>query len=177
MPLTVTDLADYLQTAVPADGTPAQREMQRALDTAVQETTRRTGMLDGAQVTVTVAPDVNDWSLRLPYVRLASIDAAVGPSGFVTDLIGADPLAGIVPLVYLIPAGSYGLASAWQVTCTGKPWPAALTTSALEWAAHLYDTQRIRNAPIDDNAEPPPSFALPNRVEELQRPYLLAGIA
>jgi hypothetical protein len=176
VPLTVADLADHINAPTPAAGTQAQREMQRALDTAVQETTRRTGMLDGVTVTVTATVDVGDRALRLPYVRLASIDAVTDPAGAAADASGADPLAGIIPVTYLVAAGTYGLSGGWQVTCTGRPWPAALVTSALDWAAHLYDVQRITAQPVDSD-EPPPSFSLPNRVEELQRPYLLAGVA
>ncbi len=161
MPLTVEDLADHLNTTAPAANTQQHREMTRALNTAVQETARRTGMLDATTVTVTVTDG------RLPYVRLASITAAVGAGGAVGDVTGADPLTGV--LTGLAPG-------TWQVTCTGKPWPAALEQSALDWAAHLYDVQRARVEPVDDD-EPLPSFSLPNRVEELQRPYVLAGIA
>jgi hypothetical protein len=176
VPLTVADLADHINTTTPAAGSQGQREMQRALDTAVQETTRRTGMLDGVTVTVAVTLDAGDRALRLPFVRLASIDAVVDPGGAAADVAGADPLAGVIPVAYLVPAGSYGLAGSWQVTCTGRPWPAALATSALDWAAHLYDVQRMTARPVDDDT-PTPTFSLPNRVEELQRPYLLAGVA
>jgi hypothetical protein len=166
MPLTVADLAEHITHGdPPAEGTQQHREMTRALNTAVEETTRRTGMLDGETVTVTVTGDGR--SLRLPYVRLASISAVVGPGGALGDVIGADPLTGIVP--------AWG-AGPWQVTVTGKPWPSALQQSALDWAAHLYDVQRAQTQPVDDD-EPVPSFALPNRVEELQRPYLLPGAA
>jgi hypothetical protein len=165
MPLTVDDLADHLNTSPPAPDTQQHREMQRALDTAVQETTRRTGMLDGDTVTVQVS--AGRGLLRLPYVRLASISAAVGPGGAVGDVSDVDLLSGLVPV--------YG-PGVWSVTCTGRPWPAALQQSALDWAAHLYDVQRAQTQPVDDD-EPVPSYALPNRVEELQRPYLLPGVA
>ncbi len=176
MALTVADLADHLNTTAPAGGSQAEREMTRALNTAVQETTRRTGMLPGTTVTVTVSPDPGDRALRLPYVRLQSIGTVTDPWGLAADITGADLLSGVIPLVYGIPAGSLGLPSSWTVQVTGKPWPAALETSALEWAAHLYDTQRARVDPVDSD-EPTPSYAVPNRVDELQRPYLLAGIA
>lgn len=169
MPLTVADLADHMNTSPPAADTQQQREMQRALNTAVQETTRRTGMLPGTTETVQVSVDRGDSSVRLPYVRLASIGSATGPGGWIADTTDADLLAGIVPL----PSGAGG---SWSVTCTGKPWPAALEQSALDWAAHLYDVQRAQTNPVDDD-EPVARFSLPNRVEELQRPYLLPGIA
>lgn len=176
MTLTVADLADFLNTPVPAGGSQGEREMTRALNTAVQETVRRTGMLDAQTVTVQVSLGQNDRHLRLPYVRLASIGTVTDPWGAAVDTMGADLLGGLIPVVYLVPGGSYGLAGTWSVTCTGKPWPAALETSALEWAAHLYDTQRARRDAVDDD-DPVPSWALPRRVEELQRPYLLAGLA
>ncbi len=166
MPLDVETLAHHMQTDPPAADSWEQREMQRALDTAVQETTRRTGMLDGETVTVQVSVARGESSARLPYVRLASIGAATGPGGSIADTTDADPLAGLVPVT---AAGS------WSVTVTGKPWPAALQQSALDWAAHLYDVQR--QALQADRDEPLPSFSLPNRVEELQRPYVLPGTA
>jgi hypothetical protein len=176
MPLTVTDLADFLNTTTPTAGTQQYREMQRALDTAVQETTRRTGMLDAVTVTVQVSMDSGDRALRLPFVRLASVGTVTDPAGTVSDTAGVDLLAGVVPISYGVPAGWFGLSSTWSVQCTGRPWPAALETSALEWAAHLYDTQRARIHPVDEDQQLP-SFAVPNRVDELQRPYLLAGVA
>jgi hypothetical protein len=169
VPLTVDDLADHLNTDPPGADTSKRREMQRALDTAVQETTRRTGMLDAVTVTVQVSVAAGETSLRLPYVRLAAIGAATGPGGELTDTTFADPLAGIVPL----PSN---LGGTWSVQCTGRPWPAALETSALDWAGHLYDVQRLTAQPVDDD-QPTPSYALPNRVEEMQRPYLLPGMA
>jgi hypothetical protein len=169
MPLTVADLADHMNAPAPQEDTQQHREMSRALRTAVEETTRRTGMLDAATVTVQVSVGAGETSARLPYVRLASIGSATGPGGVIADVAGADLLAGIVP----VPAGAAG---SWSVTCTGKPWPAALEQSALDWAAHMYDAQRARTDPVDDD-EPAPSFALPNRVEELQRPYVLVGAA
>jgi hypothetical protein len=170
MPLTVTDLADHINAPAPTAGTQAFREMTRALNTAVQETTRRTGMLDGVTTTVQAMLDRGDPSLQLPYVRLASIGTVLDPGGAVVTPIVTDPLAGIVVV------GAVAAVGAWSVTCTGKPWPAALETSALDWAAHLYDVQRAQTQPVDED-QPTPSFSLPNRVEEMQRPYLLAGIA
>jgi hypothetical protein len=79
----------------------------------------------------------------------------------------------VVDLLYV---GWSTIGRQWSVVCTGKPWPAALATAALDWAAHLYDVQRVTTNPADDD-QPPPSFALPNRVEELLRPYRLAGVA
>jgi hypothetical protein len=167
VPLTVQDLADALNTSLPDEGTAERRELQRALDTAVEETTRRTGMLDG--VTVTVQVSAERGRVRLPYVRLASIGAVTGPGSLIADTADADLLAGIVP----VPQWAPGV---WSVTVTGRPWPAALTSSALTWAAHLYEQHRMTVQPVDDD-QPVPSFALPNRVEELQRPYLLPGAA
>lgn len=169
MPLDVAVLAHHMQTDEPAADSWEEREMQRALDTAVQETTRRTGMLDGVTVTVQVSVGRGDRSARLPYVRLASVGSATGPGGVVADVVDADLLAGLVP----VPGGAAG---SWSVTCTGKPWPAALEQSALDWAAHLYDVQR-QALQGPDSDEPTPTFSLPNRVEELQRPYLLVGAA
>jgi nucleotide-binding universal stress UspA family protein len=169
VPLTVDDLADHMNTTAPDEDTQQHREMSRALNTALEETTRRTGMLDAVTTTVTVSVGAGETSASLPYVRLASIGSATGPGGVFADVAAADPLAGIVP----VPAGAAGT---WQVTVTGKPWPSALQQSALDWAAHLYDVQRAQTQPVDDD-EPVPSYALPNRVEELQRPYVLAGIA
>jgi len=174
VPLTVTDLANYLQAPVPAPGSQQAVEMQRALDTAVQEVTRATGMLDAVTVTALVALGRGDAALRLPYVRLASIGAVTDPGGVPVVPYNADPLTGVVDLLYVGWSLTLG---AWSVVCTGRPWPAALTSAALDWAGHLYDVQRTRTVPVDDNTEPAPSFALPNRVEELLRPYRLAGVA
>lgn len=174
MPLTVADLANHMRAPVPDPGTQAAVDMQRALDTAVQETTRATGILDAVTVTVQVALDRNDSSLRLPYVRLASIGTVTDPGGVVVAPYKVDALAGIVDLLYVGWSTTLG---EWSVVCTGRGWPAALVTAALDWAAHLYDVHRTRTNPVDDNDEPPPSYALPNRVEELLRPYRLAGVA
>lgn len=165
MPLTVDDLAHHMQTDPPGEDTPERAEMQRALNTALEETTRRTGMLDGATVTVTVSADGG--ALSLPYVRLASIGAVADAGGLPALGAATDPLAGIVDGV---GSGSH------TVTVTGKPWPSALVTAALDWAAHLYDTQRAVVEPVDED-ESPPTYALPNRVEELLRPYRLPGAA
>jgi hypothetical protein len=174
VPLTVTDLANHLQAPPPTSGSQQQTEMQRALDTAVQEVTRATGMLDAVTVTVQVSLDRGDSSLRLPYVRLASVGAVTDPYGYAVAPLAADPLAGLVD----VPASGWATITAgtWSVVVTGKPWPAALVTAALDWAGHLYDVQRVTTNPADSD-QPPPSFALPNRVEELLRPYRLAGAA
>jgi hypothetical protein len=171
VPLTVDDFADHLNMDdPPAAGSTQRREMQRALDAAVQEVTRATGMPDAQAVTVTVSASRGDRSLLLPYVRLASIGTVTGPDGFAVAPEAADVRAGIVEL----GAPTYG--GTWSVVVTGTPWPAALVTAALDWATHLYDSQRTVTNPVDDD-EPTPTFALPNRVEELLRPYRLAGIA
>jgi hypothetical protein len=46
----------------------------------------------------------------------------------------------------------------------------------LEWASHLYETQR-EAARADPDQQQSPSFALPNRVAELLAPYRMTGIA
>lgn len=174
MPLTLDDLADALNVdAAPDPATRPGREMRRALDTAVQEVTRATGILDAATVTARVSIDRRDNCVRLPYVRLAAVGAVTDPGGTVVAPWAVDALAG---LVWVFPVGWYTPLGVWSVECTGNPWPAALTTAALEWAAHLYDTQRTRTNPVDDD-QPLASFALPNRVEELLRPYRLPGAA
>jgi hypothetical protein len=166
VPLELDDLVHHLNADdnPPAAGSWRAREMQRALDTAVQEVTRATGMLDDRTVTVTRAAVRG--SLSVPYVRLAAI-GAVDAGGLPALGADADPLAGIVDGV---GSGTY------TVTCTGAPWPSALVTAALDWAAHLYDTQRAVVEPVDED-QPTPTYALPNRVEELLRPYRLPGAA
>lgn len=167
MPLELDDLVHHLNADddPPAPDSWRAREMQRALDTAVQEVTRATGMLDDRSETVTVS--ASHGSLSLPYVRLASIGAVADAGGLPALGAATDPLAGIVDGV---GSGSH------TVTVTGKPWPSALVTAALDWAAHLYDTQRAVVEPVDED-ESPPTYALPNRVEELLRPYRLPGAA
>ena len=169
MPLNLADFAEHLNTAEPPDPSRTRTEMQRALDSAVYEVTRATGWLDGVTVTTSVRGSGRG-VLRLPYVRLAAVGPVVDPGGVVAVPADVDLAAGIVTV--------YGRASsgAWTVTVTGTPWPPTLATAALDWAAHLYDTQRAVIEGTDDD-EPPPSFALPNRVEELLRPYRLAGAA
>jgi len=167
VPLELDDLVNHLNADddPPAEGSWRAREMTRALDTAVEEVTRATGMLDDR--TVTVTRRAVGGSLSLPYVRLASIGAVVDAAGMAVLGADADPLAGIVDGV---GSGTY------TVTCTGAPWPSGLVTAALDWAAHLYDVQRAVVEPVDDDTSPP-TFSLPNRVEELLHPYRLAGSA
>ena len=162
MPLTLQDLADHLNAPLPAEGDRRRREMQRALDTAVHELTRMTGLLDGpATVTVTVAADGR--ALQLPYVRLTSVAGAPGP---------VDLLSGVVASAWA-PHGTM-----WTITCTrADPWPSALESAALDWAAHIYDTQRRTLNPTADEDTALPSFALPNRVAQFAQPYLLPGFA
>jgi hypothetical protein len=170
VPLTVDDLAHHLnRDTPPAPGTQDRVEMQRALDAAVQEVTRATGMPGDAPVTVAVSADRGDRTLLLPYVRLTSVGAVTDPAGYAAVPAAVDLRAGIVDL------GAATTGGTWTVTVTGRPWPAALETAALDWATHLYDTQRT--VARDDDDDPPPGFALPNRVEELLRPYRLPGIA
>jgi hypothetical protein len=172
VPLTVDDLAHHLNMQqVPAAGSRDRVELQRALDAAVQEVTRATGMPDAATTTVTVVADPGDRVLLLPYVRVASVGAVVDPGGVAVAPSSVDVRAGLVTL----PTPSSG--GAWTVQVTGTPWPAALATAALDWATHMYDTQRTVTSPVSDPDTPAPAFALPNRVEELLRPYRLAGIA
>jgi hypothetical protein len=172
VPLTVDDLSQHLNRAAPpAQGTQDRVEMQRALDAAVQEVTRATGMPGDAPVTVAVSADRGDRTLLLPYVRLTSVGAVTDPAGYAAVPAAVDLRAGIVDL------GAAGTGGTWTVTVTGRPWPAALVVAALDWATHLYDTQRTVINPVSDDDTPAPSFALPNRVEELLRPYRLPGIA
>lgn len=169
MPLTLTDLVNHLNAPMPPDGDPAVGELQRALDTAIAEVTRMTGWLDD---TTAIAQVPTGWErvLPLPYMRLAAIGAVTDPNGLVVTPWRADPVAGIVELY----AGTPGV---WQVECTGRPWPAALASAALDWAAHVYDTQRTTLNPADPDEQPLPSFGLPNRVAEFVAPYRVPGIA
>src|SRR5687767_13198034 len=98
--------------------------MQRALDTAVQEITRATGMLDDRTVTVTVSTVRGEWGLLLPYVKLAAVATVTDPDGFAVTPTSTDLRAGIIDL----PTRTTG--GAWTVSVTGEPWPAALVTAA-----------------------------------------------
>jgi hypothetical protein len=172
VPLTVEDLAHHLNMDDPPEqGTQDRVELQRALDSAVQEVTRMTGQPGDAPVTVAVSADRGDRTLLLPYVRLAAVGAVVAPDGGQVVPTSVDLRAGIVELGVPTRGGT------WQVTVTGWRWPAALETAALDWATHLYDTQRTVTSSAPDDDQPTPSFALPNRVEELLRPYRLPGLA
>lgn len=174
MPLTVDDLAEHLNmpaAARPAPGTPRFRELERALTTAVQELTRMTGRLDGATVVARVTAPAGSGMLRLPYVDLAAVGVVRGADGLPVAPVWVDVLAGLV----WVDAGLPG--DVWSVECTGQPWPAALETAALDWAAHQYDTQRTTLNPTADDDTALPSFALPNRVAEFARPYMLPGMA
>lgn len=171
MPLTVADVADHLNGPVPAEGDARHREMQRALDTAVQELERMTGRLQDRTATAYVTVPAGAAVLRLPYVALT----AVGP---VRDPAGATVLPAAVDLrAGLVWVGSAATGGSWAVDCTGGPWPSALETAALDWAAHQYDTQRTTLNPTADDDAALPSFALPNRVSEFARPYMLPGFA
>ena len=168
-PLTLADLGNHLNMPeLPPEDDPRRGELQRALDTATQELTRMTGRLDGTQDTVEV--ESGDGLLRLPRVALASVDAVRDPSGLLVAGMRVNLLAGLV----WVPAPAAG---AWQVTCTGKPWPSALQSAALDWAAHVYDTQRQSLNATTEDTDPLPTYALPRRVGEFARPYLLPGIA
>lgn len=170
MTLTVDDLAAHLELDATPTG-PAGAEFARFLRAATQGVTRMTGMLDGVTATARVPAEWRERWLRLPYCRLASIDQVRDPSGAVVVPYRTDPLAGLVGLI--VPA--YGT---WQVDCTGNPWPAELEVAALDWASHLYETQRIvaQAVPPSDDVGAP-SFSLPNRVLELITPYRLDGVA
>lgn len=172
MPLTLVDLQQHLNMPdLPADGDPRRGELQRALDTATAEVTRMTGLLDATSATVRV-PSGRGRALSLPYVRLTSV-VVRDPGGWVTAPLFVDLEAGVVGVL------STGLpGTSWSVDCTrDEPWPAALQTAALDWAAHVYDTQRTTLNPVADDDVALPSFALPNRVAEFLTPYRLPGIA
>ena len=169
MALELKDLREHLNMPeLPPENDPRRRELQRALDTAVQEVTRMTGWLDDRTATAQVSG--GSPVLSLPYTRLTAIGAVRDPAGLAVQPVAADPLAGLV----VVPVGTRGT---WSVECTGSPWPAALESAALDWAAHVYDTQRATVNPVDDDDVPLPSFALPNRVAEFLTPYRLPGIA
>jgi hypothetical protein len=172
VPLTLDDLRDHLNMPdLPGDGDPRRREMQRALDTATAEIQRMTGLIDAGTVTIRI-PTGRSPLLALPYVRLTSV-VVRGPGGAVVAPQFVDLEAGLVALGYGLPPGS-----AWSVDCTrDDPWPAALQTAALDWAAHVYDTQRTTLNPTTDDDVALPSFALPNRVSEFITPYRLPGMA
>jgi hypothetical protein len=169
VPLTLDDLAGHLNMPLPAADDPRTDELQRALDTAVQGVTRMTGWLDG---TTAVAQIPSGWGrvLPLPYLRLAAIGTVLDPTGVAQTPWLVDLASGVVTLY----AGWPGV---WQVTCTGSPWPAELATAALDWAAHVYDTQRTTLNPVAQEDTALPSFALPNRVAEFVNPYRVPGIA
>jgi hypothetical protein len=170
VPLTLDDLAAHLNAPRPDPDDPELGEWQRALDTAVQGVTRMTGILDG---TTAVAQVTSGWDriLPLPYVRLAAVGPVLDPAGTPQTPWLVDPWAGVVTLY----AGWPGV---WTVTCVGSPWPAELSTAALDWAAHVYETQRTTLNPLAPDDTPAlPSFALPNRVAEFVNPYRVPGIA
>jgi hypothetical protein len=173
VPLTVDDLVEHLNmpaAQVPAEDTPRRRELERALRTATQELTRMTGLLDATTATAVVTPGRNG-VLRLPYVRLSFVVVREPWTGGVVTPVSVDLLAGLVGVGY--PAGR-----AWSVDCTrADPWPAALESAALDWAAHVYETQRTTLNPAADDDTALPSFALPNRVAQFARPYMLPGMA
>lgn len=172
MPLTIEDLQHHLNMpTLPPEGDPRRREMQRALDTAVQELTRMTGRLGDRTVTVRVV-GYGGPLLSLPYVDLAAVGQVLAPGGQPAPVSRADLVAGLVWVSW--PAEPGGT---WSITCTGNDWPAALETAALDWAAHVYDTQRTTLNPTTDDDVGLPSFALPNRVAQFARPYLLPGFA
>jgi hypothetical protein len=171
VPLTVDDVAHHLNAPIPPEGDPRRREMQRALDAAVQELTRMTGLLDATTATVRVTSGAGG-VLSLPFVRLTSVVVRDPGGGGVSPMF-ADLEAGLIGVL------STGLpGSSWSVDCTRTdPWPAALQTAALDWAAHVYDTQRTTLNPTADEDTALPSFALPNRVAQFAAPYLLPGMA
>ena len=170
MALTLDDLAHHLNfEQVPAENTVERRELQRALDSALQEITRMTGLVGDRTISAPVRKVGR--SLLLPYVRLASVGAVTDPSGYVVTPTDADPLTGVVDL-----GAAQWVGGTYTVTVTGAPWPAAVEHAALDWAGHLYDVQRATRQAVDDD-EPMPTFALPNRVSELLAPYARAGIA
>jgi hypothetical protein len=172
VPLTLVDLQQHLNMpALPPEDDPRRGEMQRALDTATSEVTRMTGLLDATSATARI-PTGRGSVLSLPYVRLTSV-VVRDPGGAVTAPLFADLEAGVVDVGYAVLPGS-----SWSVDCTrDDPWPAALQTAALDWAAHVYDTQRTTLNPVADDDVALPSFALPNRVAEFLTPYRLPGIA
>jgi hypothetical protein len=171
VPLTVADVADHLNAPTPAEGDPRRREMQRALDTAVDELTRMTGRLDARTATASVTAAPGSPVLKLPYVKLVAVGPVRGTDGTTVIPAAVDLRAGLVWIEATTAAG------VWLVDCTGGPWPAALETAALDWAAHVYDTQRTTLNPTADDDTALPSFALPNRVSEFAKPYLLPGFA
>jgi hypothetical protein len=169
VPLTVADVADHLNAPTPPESDRRRGEMQRALGTAVQELERMTGLLDGRTVTARV-PAGRTGVLQLPYVRLAAVGTVRNPYGDPVTPLLVDLDAGLVHV--LVPTGG-----AWSVECTGTPWPSALESAALDWAAHIYETQRTTLNPAADEDTALPSFALPNRVAQFAQPYLLPGMA
>lgn len=172
MPLTVDDLAHHLNAVEPpAEGSRDRVEMQRALDSAVQEVRRMTGRIDAQTITVRVSARRGDRALRLPCVDLAAVGSVADPTGYAVAPAHVDLLSGIVELDTPTTGGAY------LISVTGEPWPSALETAALDWATHMYDTQRTVTSPVSDDDQPSPTFALPNRVAELLSPYRLAAIA
>lgn len=169
MPLTIVDLQHHLNMpALPGEQDPRRGELQRALDTATSEVTRMTGLLDAGTATARVT--ARGGVLSLPYVRLTSV-VVRDPYGAVTSAAQADLEAGLLRVASVA-------AGVWSVDCTrADPWPPALQTAALDWAAHVYDTQRTTLNPLADEDTALPSFALPNRVAEFLTPYRLSGIA
>ena len=171
MTLTLDDLRGHLNmTALPPDGDVRRRELQRALDTATQELTRMTGRLNGVSAVARVPG--GGYPLRLPYVDLASIGPVLDPSGVAVACSAVDLVAGLVWATSTTAVGG-----AWAITCTGSAWPSALESAALDWAAHVYDTQRTTLNPTADDGAGLPSFALPSRVAQFAAPYLLPGFA
>lgn len=171
MPLTVDDFADHLNMdATPDPGSRDYRELDRALSAAIGEVIRMTGWVDDVPATALLSA-FWDRVLHVPYVRLTRIVAVRDPGGATVNPYRVDPLAGLVELA--VPAAP----GVWAVDVIGSPWPDALTVAALDWAGHMYDTQRITTAAVSDADNPAPSFALPNRVAELLTPYLLPGMS
>ena len=169
MPLTLDDFVHHLNMpAPPPESDPRRVEMQRALGAAVGGIIRMTGMLDGSTVTARVTG--RGGVLSLPYVRLASVGAVTDPAGLVATPASIDLEAGLLTV-------SATTSGTWLVVCTGEAWPDELSIAALDWATHMYDTQRARLSATTTDDSPAPSYSLPNRVEELVRPYRTGGVA
>ena len=176
MTVTIEDLAEHMQTSVPAEPAKAA-EMQRMLDAALERVTAECGAVAGSSSTVPVV-STGGPVLLLPVVRADAITAVLDPDGNPVTPVATDPFTGIVE----VPTGRRGT---WRITVDFGSMPASLELAALIIAAHLYGTQRVPGAgrntagpmAAGQQAGAGAGYAIPNRADALMAPYRLPGIA
>jgi uncharacterized phiE125 gp8 family phage protein len=183
----LTDLKAHLNITVDTD----DAELQETLDAALELVADLVGPIAEGVVTETHY-GMNSGALVLRRMPVAELTAVSSRSGATTTALTLDDyeLDAATGLVRRVDGGRFYGSFVVTYSTGRESVPASLRLAVLIVAAHLWETQRMPGFQsgdslpagfggldgVPDQTMPGRGFAIPNRAQELLRPYLLGPV-